>query len=180
MIEAGEHAPLEAEALDDRGRAPRRQDLDRRPPVELVVVALRREDDPHAAAADFRQQPVGAEPPADQGRGEDVAEGVADGGGGIEGRIAVVGAQHPGDGGPGGVVAVGAEPGLALRRRPLPHFLEERADPGPQAGHHGAAPPSRCSWRSIGGPYDRTRHLIRGYPPFVEVSSAVVFRRGCL
>ena len=94
MIEAGEHAPLEAEALDDRGRAPRRQDLDRGPPIELVVVALRRVDDAHAAAADFRHQPVGAEAPADQGRGEDVGEGVAGGGGAIERGIAVVGPQQ--------------------------------------------------------------------------------------
>ena len=74
MIEAGEHTPLEAETLDDRGRAPRRQDLDRGPPVELVVVAVRLVDDPHAAAADFRHQPVGSEPPADQGRGQDRAD----------------------------------------------------------------------------------------------------------
>ena len=93
MIEAGEHAPLEAEPLDDRGRAPRRQDLDRGPPVELVVVALRREDDAHAAAADFRHQPVGAEAPADQCRGEDVGDGVAGGSGGIERGIAAVGPQ---------------------------------------------------------------------------------------
>ena len=84
MIEAGEHAPLEAEAFDDRGRAPRRQDLDRGLPVELVVVALRREDDAHAAAADFRHQPEGAEAPADQCRGEDVGDGVAGGSGAIE------------------------------------------------------------------------------------------------
>ena len=91
MVEAGEHAPLEAEPFDDRGRAPRRQDLDRGLPVELVVVALRREDDAHAAAADFRHQPVGAEAPADQCRGEDVGDGVAGGSGAIERGIAVVG-----------------------------------------------------------------------------------------
>ena len=64
MIEAGEHAPLEAEPLDDRGRAVRGQDLDRGPLVELVVVALRFEDDPHAAAADSFPHPFAARPPA--------------------------------------------------------------------------------------------------------------------
>ena len=178
MIEAGEHAPLEAEPLDDRGRAPRRQDLDRGPPVELVVVALRREHDAHAAAADFRDQPIGAEPSADQCRGQDVADGVAGGRGRIERGIAVVGPQQLGDGGAGRLVAVRLQPGLALRRRPLPHFLEQRADPGPQTGDHGANPPSRCSWRCIDRHHDRTRHLIRGYPPFGGVESGVVFRRG--
>ena len=83
MIEAGEHAPLEAEPLDDGGRAPRGQDLHCGPPIELVVVALRLEDDAHAAAADFRDQPIGAEPSADQCRGQDVADGVAGGRGRI-------------------------------------------------------------------------------------------------
>ena len=67
---------------------------------------------------------------------------VAGGGEGIESGIAVVGAQQLGDGGPGGLVAVGAQPGLALGRRPLPHFLEQRGDPGPQTGGHGANSPS--------------------------------------
>ena len=62
MVERGEDLPLGAEAAHQRlaARGAAREQLDRHPLPELAVRALGEVDDPHAAAADLLDQPVGA------------------------------------------------------------------------------------------------------------------------
>ena len=138
MIEARQHLALEPEAFDERRAARRRQDLDGGAPIELAIVALDFVDHAHAAAADFRDEAIRAEPAA----GEPARDGARDRRRQIrrllhEPRIVLVGPQHRQHFDTRRlIVAAFAQPGFAIGRRVFASLVEKRGDARPLGDVH--------------------------------------------